>query len=1539
MNRSSLSRAVMTVAVLTAFGAMAGPDTFFVGNGRSATRTFGSGEVVVNNYAQVTQPLAPGDNEITIGTPTGVANEPSSSFNVNSLVLVLQTTGLVPATAEGDAAPIDLTENPVGRWELARISGVLANSKLQLAQPLKYSYAANVTQVIVVPEYVDLTINSGVTVKARPWDGSTGGVVAFLVSMTLTNNGTISAKGAGFRGGVYARVNTPGSSEFTGCTATTTPTGAPREVRAAKGEGLNNALYNPDPTLSAINVGSLANGGGGGICNHGGGGGGGNAGVGGRGGGSEDGNRDEAAGQGGASVRLSPLQTLSMGGGGGSGQGYVNKSSSNPPEAGRGGGVVFIRARTLAGAGSINASGGNAPDFTDISAGGGGAGGTVYARFAQSAACDTVLANGGNGGNTPTAAGSRVFGPGGGGGGGWVLFQAQSIQCYVTVDSGVAGTSGISSTDTRNAQPFPGGGVPYVGTAITISKGIVSPAAPTLSTPANNSSTRELLPGVSGSGIPNTNAVMYLVDAAGNIVGGEVARAKVQPNGSFAARLTQPLASGLNRLVAATESLGLQGPIGAQTLVTLDTVEPTSVFTSTLPGSPVGTPSTTFTFQAQDNGEQTACSTCTLQCSINGGDFTDCSSGTLNVSTNDSDTYTLWVRAIDAVGNEQLIPLSHTWRVDRTRPDTAIAVKPPQKSRLDTAEFSFTSPSSDVASFQCVLDPAPTPPTEAQWSAAPACTAREVRTVAHGTHQMWVRAVDTVGNVDDTPASHQWTVDLHVPDTSIVSGPPPVTRETTADFTFASFEQAQPSAACGSDCSVYCSLDGAAFVLCPAQYTGLGEGTHTLLAQAQDTSGNVDPSPASRSWRVDLTRPDTQIVTRPTDPSPAKRAGFDFNSGDSDVARFECALLTRTGPPLESEFTTCGASYETPANGLVHGLRYALHVRAVDAVGNADNTPASYQWTVDLHVPDTSIVSGPPSLDSTTTPTFVFASFDQYEANEAARVPCPDCTLECSLNGAPFAPCPGTHNPTVQERTNTMMVRAKDLAGNVDETPAVHTWRVILGPVTMQIDDRPPTTVTRDPVASFRFTASKPECSYECKFGDATAFTPCPLRNNIPETAQYTATVSGIYRLTVRARDKSNNVSEPVQATWTVDIDPPQPPIVTSPRNSALLKASRPLIEGTSPEQGSVSVYIDDALVGTFVSGSTWAFNGSPVLADGSHKVAVELTDLAGNKGAMSAPVRFEVDATPPQTSITRAPNSLTADANSSFEFSSTEEVRYWCSLDRGEPKPCEPVHPVTVRDGAHSLEVQAEDLAGNRDATPSIHAWTVDTDPPSTTINEKPGVAVNVRSASFRMDSDEPRTDFQYSLDGSSFTDCGALLTLNNLAEGRHRLEVRARDEARNLDDSVEVVEWTVDLTRPAVPVLSQPAPEAVLGILTPTFSGTAEVATASQAENFVVVSIGDKVVGRTRVESDGSWRVTPANALSEGALSVSVVSEDAAGNVSEPSTSMPFTIDLAINRPREIDSRGGGLSCAATAPGGAPFAAVGLLGLVLLAARRRRW
>ncbi|MFP2964528.1 hypothetical protein ACLEPN_44230, partial [Myxococcus sp. 1LA] len=110
--------------------------------------------------------------------------------------------------------------------------------------------------------------------------------------------------------------------------------------------------------------------------------------------------------------------------------------------------------------------------------------------------------------------------------------------------------------------------------------------------------------------------------------------------------------------------------------------------------------------------------------------------------------------------------------------------------------------------------------------------------------------------------------------------------------------------------------------------------------RAKDAAGNVDPTPASHTWRTDKTRPDTSLSTTVGTLSNASRAGFEFNSPASDVAGFQCVLeesaTTQAPPETSSRWQDCAASYLTP---VLEDGTYTLWVRAKDAAGNVDATP------------------------------------------------------------------------------------------------------------------------------------------------------------------------------------------------------------------------------------------------------------------------------------------------------------------------------------------------------------------------------------------------------------------------------------------------------------------------------------------------------------------------------------------------------------------------------------------------------------------------
>jgi hypothetical protein len=505
--------------------ARAEPDSFGLGTGRDGALTISTTNTVINSYAPVTASLSPGNLSISIGTITGAA----AGFNAGDLVMVWQTTGLSPEPASGAAGPFDLSSDVVGRWEFARVASV-SGSTLTLTAPLIYGYSANRTQVVKVPEFTSVTINSGKSITARSWDGTSGGIVVFLAQGTVTNNGSINAAAMGFRGGQYV-------DDLTGNTAAT-GLDEPAAQGAQKGEGLAFSRYGTTQT----GRGNVANGAGGGVAYLSGGGGGGNAGAGGKGGNSDfamDGNR-AVGGMGGGSVTYSALTRLLMGGGGGAGHGANGSGVSG----GNGGGVIFVRCGgwSAGGGSSIVARGGNPATTNYDGASGGGAGGTIYLRCTGTANFGTVSAAGGLGGNTN----GLDVGPGGGGGGGNILLERCSGSAIVSSAGGLAGMQADASAPGGTSYGAISGNN---GTTTTLATCMPLPATPVVTIPASGDLTGST-PVISGTGPASTDIVLYIDEAYMGTVTSNA-------GGNYSFSVTGPLADGSHTLKAYSTSEAL----------------------------------------------------------------------------------------------------------------------------------------------------------------------------------------------------------------------------------------------------------------------------------------------------------------------------------------------------------------------------------------------------------------------------------------------------------------------------------------------------------------------------------------------------------------------------------------------------------------------------------------------------------------------------------------------------------------------------------------------------------------------------------------------------------------------------------------------------------------------------------------------------------------------------------------------------------------------------------------------------------------------
>ena len=87
--------------------------------------------------------------------------------------------------------------------------------------------------------------------------------------------------------------------------------------------------------------------------------------------------------------------------------------------------------------------------------------------------------------------------------------------------------------------------------------------------------------------------------------------------------------------------------------------------------------------------------------------------------------------------------------------------------------------------------------------------------------------------------------DTTPPETTITSGPSGTISSDSASFGFSSSE---------SSSTFECRLDASSWAACssPKSYSGLANGGHAFDVRAKDAAGNIDASPASWSFTVDV---------------------------------------------------------------------------------------------------------------------------------------------------------------------------------------------------------------------------------------------------------------------------------------------------------------------------------------------------------------------------------------------------------------------------------------------------------------------------------------------------------------------------------------------------------------------------------------------------------------------------------------------------------------------------------------------------------------
>ncbi len=385
------------------------------------------------------------------------------------LVIQMQGAGIDPSNSSSFGSITSL--NGAGSYEINVVCDTrISNSEVVMENVISSDFASTGVatagvQLIRIPQYVDVDVTGPLTAPA--WNGTTGGVLIFEASGTVTLNADIDMSGRGFRGGDYIDMDVTDTGPFSIlCLLGFDDYGYSLgdQDGAQKGEGI--ADYIPGQEYGR---GTQANGGGGGNEHDAGGGGGGNYGAGGIGSQRVAGScNGTSPGEGGRSLSafgyLNGANGIFMGGGGGAG--HSNNEGPFDPDfpGGNGGGIIFIIADQIIGNGNQIRSNGEGFSLVGGAAAndggsGGGAGGSIVVSANSITAGLDLVANGGKGTDVNGSSGSNCAGPGGGGGGGVVWTNTTFAGITTSVAGGIAGVDNNGACGAATSAIGAAGGI------------------------------------------------------------------------------------------------------------------------------------------------------------------------------------------------------------------------------------------------------------------------------------------------------------------------------------------------------------------------------------------------------------------------------------------------------------------------------------------------------------------------------------------------------------------------------------------------------------------------------------------------------------------------------------------------------------------------------------------------------------------------------------------------------------------------------------------------------------------------------------------------------------------------------------------------------------------------------------------------------------------------------------------------------------------------------------------------------------------------
>ncbi len=652
--------------------------------------------------------------------------------------------------------------------------------------------------------------------------------------------------------------------------------------------------------------------------------------------------------------------------------------------------------------------------------------------------------------------------------------------------------------------------------------------------------------------------------------------------------------------------------------------------------------------------------------------------------------YSLTARATDPAGNSGSTSPGRTVTIDTLVPAAPAITNPaagatvaPNPSVSGTAEAL-----ANVLVFEGTTQLCSTPSdASGQWSCP--------TSLGIGSHSIVARQIDRANNSGPNSGARAFTV----------ASVPTVTLDTPGPVNAANVNSYPVAGACTTAAgtvtvrvgsvtvsSIACTgarfsttvaanpnADGAALVLSASQTNATGTGTDT------------------RSTVKDTVAPATPTITAPLDMSFSNTTTPTFTGGGEAGSTVR---VSRGGIELCSTVVPSSGQWACTSSVLLPGV-VTVSAQATDPAANTSGVSPQRSFTIDTQAPPSPIVSTPttnasvapqPALTGTAEP---FATVSVFEG--AALV----CSVTADGTGA------WTCNTVLGSGPHTVVARQTDRAGNVSLDSSPRSFNVEGLPNVLL---NTPTDITGPNAAAYVVTGA---CtvnagSVSVSVGLSSTMVPC-AGGMFSATMDVRALPDGAM-VTVRAAQTTAAGTGADTRVVRKDATAPTGTAVTQPGPNTVTTNATPPLGGTAEPGSTVTVYVNGHVVGTTTANASgvWAFTPPTPIADGTYVVTASARDAAGNEGPQSTGPTFTIDSAAPETPFIVSPeNNSTVDDDAPLEVDGVAERRstvtlYVDGVAVGTATTDADGHfvylldPATLGDGAHVLEAEARDAAGN---------------------------------------------------------------------------------------------------------------------------------------------------------------------------------------------------------------------------------------------------